>query len=192
MSNRVLIVSVALAAFACEKQHEKAPPPPPTTTAPVAAAQPHGAASQPAGQPAAAAPAGDPVQGEIRLPANVGADAVKETDILFITARQRMEGGKAGMIVAVQRHAKPTFPFKFTLSASDVMIQGTPFTGPFVIRAALDDDGDALTRNAKHDLIAETADAVNPGQTGLVINLAPVTEVPTPGAAAPPSQPAQK
>ena len=192
MPNRVVLVLVcSWAVLACQNKTEKAPPPPPST--PAVAVPPRGPASQPAA--AAPAAAGEPIQGEIRLPEGAAKDAVKDTDILFITARQRMEGGQAGSIVAVQRHQKPTFPFTFTLGAKDVMIQGTPFVGPLMIRVALDEDGDALTPNPKHDLIAETGAAVNPGQTGLVLTLAAVPEVPPQGApaSAPPgSQPAQK
>ncbi len=190
MPNRVLLVLVcSWALLACQNKTEKAPPPPPST--PAAAIPPRGPASQPAAA-APAAPSGDPIEGEIRLPAGAAKDAVKDTDILFITARQRMEGGQAGGIVAVQRHQKPTFPFTFKIGASDVMIQGTPFVGPLMIRVALDEDGDALTRNPKHDMIAETGAALNPGQTGLVLTLAPVAEVPPPVSAPPGSQPAQK
>jgi len=190
MPNRVLLVLVcSWALLACQNKTEKAPPPPPST--PAAAIPPRGPASQPAAA-APAAPSGDPIEGEIRLPAGAAKDAVKDTDILFITARQRMEGGQAGGIVAVQRHQKPTFPFTFKIGASDVMIQGTPFVGPLMIRVALDEDGDALTRNPKHDMIAETGAALNPGKTGLVLTLAPVAEVPPPVSAPPGSQPAQK
>ena len=61
-------------------------------------------------------------------------------------ARESQGGGRAGRLVAVQRHGKVTFPKRYELSAKDAMMPGVPFTGPFVVYARLDRDGDPMTK----------------------------------------------
>lgn len=136
----------------------KSPPPHGEMQAP-----PHGQ------QPAQAAhndvPDAPPFGGEIKLGAGLGKDAVKPSDVLFVIARQSM-GGQPGQIIATQRHTPVTLPMKFTMSKRDTMVEGIPFTGPWIVTVRLDRDGDPMTKD-ENDLYASSNGEVKGGQTDL-------------------------
>jgi hypothetical protein len=191
-----LLASLALVTFACSKGSD-APPPAVTTTAPPAAAA-SAPSSQPSSAPAAAAePQGAPFTGEVALGEGVTAADVKPTDVLFIMARESAGGGP-GRLVAVQRHADVQLPKAFTVAPTDVMVPGMPFTGPFVVMARLDRDGDPMTRG-QDDLYGTFEGPVMAGQGAVKLTLKKGTEkdfappggapVPAPGGA-PASMPA--
>ena len=67
------------------------------------------------------------------------ASKAANTAALFIIARS-FEGGPP---IAVQRHALPSFPFRFSLTVKDSMLGNEFFKGPVRIIARLDSDGSA-------------------------------------------------
>src|SRR5262245_12725955 len=133
-------------------------------------------AQQPASQPAeggggeqAAGPEVPPFSGEVKLGDGINADAVKPSDVLFVIARQSV-GGQPGPIVATTRHTPVKLPMKFTIGPNDRMVQGMPFTGPFIVTARLDRDGDPMTKD-ENDLYA-SAGEVKGGQSDVALTLA--------------------
>jgi cytochrome c-type biogenesis protein CcmH len=62
------------------------------------------------------------------------------SDVLYIIARNH----ETNAVAAVRREEKVRFPYAFTISASDAMVEGTPFTGPFDLTARLSRTGDAV------------------------------------------------
>lgn len=149
-----------------------------------AASQPHGEMKSPHGDMKApphgemqapphgeqAAPHGDvpdapPFGGEIKLGPGLTKDAVKPSDVLFVIARQSM-GGQPGQIIATQRHTPVTLPMKFTMSKQNTMVEGIPFTGPWIVTVRLDRDGDPMTKD-ENDLYASSNGEVKGGQMDL-------------------------
>lgn len=188
-----LFAAALLAASAC-KQETKAPPP----------AAPPAAKKAPASQPAVqgsmphakieAGPPGEPLSGLVKLGEGVKADAVKPTDVLFVMARESQGDNLAGRLVAVQRYSGLKFPKRWELGPTNVMVPGIPFTGPFIVTARLDRDGDPMTRG-KDDLYATIPTPVITGADGAHLILkagAPGTMKAPPGAKAPPKGPAPK
>ena len=92
------------------------------------------------------------------------AGRLQPTDVLYLIARSTRTGG----VVAVRREDGVQFPFAFTLGAADVMVQGTPFEGPFDVTARLSKTGDALA--AKGDLEG-SAGGVAVGSSKVAITL---------------------
>ena len=190
------VVATTLAApLACSR------PNPPTTAAsqPTTAAAPAPApASQPAAAPAAAPEATQegPITGQLKLATGIEGN-IRPTDVMFVMARQYVEGGAPGMLVAVQRYENVKLPLDFKLGPENVMVQGTPFTGPFVIQARLDRDGDAMSKGPD-DLYAQTTQPIAGGTSALALELS--STPPTPagqpaggahgGAGLPPGHPA--
>ncbi|MEQ9496829.1 MAG: hypothetical protein RIT81_08220 [Deltaproteobacteria bacterium] len=179
-------------AFAC-KQETKAPPAAAQAKAP-AASQPanagSGAASSPHGK-IEAGPAGAPFSGLVKLGEGLSPDDVKPTDVLFVMARESQGGGLAGRLVAVQRFAPVQLPKAYELGPGNVMVPGIPFTGPFIVTARLDRDGDPMTRG-EDDLYATIPEPVKTGTEGqhLVLKKGIAKPVPAPpGAKAPPKMP---
>lgn len=137
------------------------------------------------------APPGTPFSGLIKLADGLTEDVLKPTDVLFIMARESQGGGKAGRLVAVKRLGLSKYPLRYEMSAKDVMVPGIPFTGPFIIMARLDRDGDPMTRG-EDDLYAAVAQPVLPGQEGVHLVLkkgAPKTMKAPPGVKAPTQAP---
>ncbi len=64
--------------------------------------------------------------------------------VLFIIAKST--SGAGGPPLAVKRIASPKFPVAYSLSAQDVMMQGTPFSGKVFLSARLDKDGNPTTK----------------------------------------------
>lgn len=191
---RTALVALGVTVGACNKSDATpaaaVPPPPALPTAAQPASQPAMAASQPAAaasQPAAAAsqPAaqGAPFSGEVRLADGVGADLIKPTDVLFLMARECMgDCTKPGRLVAVQRLEKLKLPVPYTMGPEHVMMAGTPFTGPFLVQARVDRDGDAMTKGPD-DLYAEVTTGVTPGQAGVVLAVGKLATPPAPAPA---------
>ncbi len=163
-----------------------------------------GASSAPATPPAAKsgnphggfdkAPPGTPFSGLVKLADGLGEDDLKSTDVLFIMARESQGGGRAGRLVAVKRLGLSKYPLRYEMSAKDVMVPGIPFTGPFIIMARLDRDGDPMTRG-EDDLYASVAQPVKPGQEGVHLVLkkgAPKTMKAPAGVKAPTRAPGRK
>ncbi len=143
-------------------------------------------------QPARAAATGKPFKGSVRLDAGLGPTDVKATDVLFIMARQGPKGPTQGRLVGVQRHAKVQFPLEYEMSQKNLMIPGLPFTGPFVVSARLDRDGNPMTR-AQDDLYAEFSGDVKAGQASVDLVLkkkGPETATPSSRPSGAVSQPA--
>lgn len=133
--------------------------------------EPSAAPMQARPEPALAV-APDPAQqitGQLRLgdgvrnPAAAGSGAA-----LFLIAR----GPGAGPPVAVKRLPPGPFPMPFAIGPEDVMIQGRPFQGPLQLSARVDLDANATTRTPG-DLIAEHAEPLAPGASGVSLVLAP-------------------
>jgi len=58
----------------------------------------------------------------------------------------------------------------FEIGPADEMIQGRPWVGPIALSARADADGNPLTRG-DGDATAELAQPVQPGATGIVLQL---------------------
>jgi cytochrome c-type biogenesis protein CcmH len=85
---------------------------------------------------------------------------------LFIIARPAGAGG--GPPLAVKKIAQPIFPFSYSISAENVMIQGTPFTGKVNLTVRLDKDGNPTTRTPG-DLIGNHREPVEVGSENVDI-----------------------
>jgi cytochrome c-type biogenesis protein CcmH len=101
-------------------------------------------APKPAPPGAQSAPAaGEKIEGVVdvdpKLKSKIDGQAV-----LFIIARST--SGAGGPPLAVKRIASPKFPVAYSLSAQDVMMQGTSFSGKIFLSARLDKDGNPTTR----------------------------------------------
>jgi hypothetical protein len=130
------------------------------TAAPVARSAPEG--------PSTSAPEGASVSGTVSVAPAFGG-RVAPTDVLYLIARN----ARTGAVVAVRREDGVRFPFAFGLGPGDVMVQGTPFEGPFDITARLSKSGDAVA--AKGD-IEGGARGVAVGTRGVAITLERVRE----------------
>lgn len=185
---RTTLVALGLTVGACNKTDATpaaaVPPPPSLPTAAQPASQPAMAASQPAAaasQPAAAA--GPPFTGEVRLADGVSADLIKPTDVLFLMARECMgDCTKPGRLVAVQRLEKLKLPVAYSMGPEHVMMAGTPFSGPLLVQARVDRDGDAMTKGPD-DLYAEVTTGVMPGQANVVLAVGKLATPPAPAPA---------
>ena len=118
------------------------------------------------GAPAPALAGGQPppgsVSGTLRLaPKLMGGPPF---GVLYIIARNHETNG----VVAVRREENVRFPHAFEISAADVMVEGTPFTGPFDVTARLSRSGDAVA--APGD-VEGFANKVAPGARGVSITL---------------------
>lgn len=95
------------------------------------------------------------------------ASQVKPTDVLFINVRP--EGVDRGPPVAAERHAASGFPISFDLGPEDSPMGGT-MAGKVTLSARIDQDGNAMTREAGA-LEAKVTLAV--GSSGVTLVLAP-------------------
>jgi hypothetical protein len=104
-----------------------------------------GNAKTPATKPASpSAPAGgEKIEGIVDVDPKLK-DKIDGQAVLFIIARS--SSGAGGPPLAVKRIASPKFPVAYSLSAQDVMMQGTSFTGKIFLSARLDKDGNPTTR----------------------------------------------
>lgn len=80
------------------------------------------------------------ISGQVTLAKGV---TLKPGGILFIFAKK--DGNP--MPAAVIRVPDPKLPHKFTMSAKDAMVPGTPFDGPFTITARFSPTGDVMDKS---------------------------------------------
>jgi hypothetical protein len=116
--------------------------------------------------PAPGPPPGDPaarVTGTIALASSLSA-RVTPRDVLYVIARN----AKTNAVVAVRREEGVRFPHTFTVSAADVMMEGSAFTGPFDITARVSRTGDAIP--GRGDLEG-TVKGIGVGQSGISITI---------------------
>ena len=109
---------------------------------------------------------GPTISGEIRLAQGEPPAGA----MLFVIARSA--GTRGGPPLAVLRVPEPRFPYAFKLSQANVMIPSLRFSGEMDLTARLDGDGNAMTKDAA-DLEGSAAAARKPGDSGVVITLAP-------------------
>jgi hypothetical protein len=183
--------SIALAALlsGCPAKKDSDRPSPNRPAPTPAASQPAEAASQPGGA-APSANAVPPFSGEVVLGGDVAKDKLKPTDVLFIIARESM-GGQPGRLIATQRHVDVKFPLHFEMTQKDLMVPGSAFSGPFIVNARLDRDGDPMTKSPD-DFYAVHEGEVKGGETNLKLELKTATMVPGAPPSQPQSQPAAK
>jgi hypothetical protein len=90
------------------------------------------------------------IRGTIRI-ADKLADKAQSGSTLFLVARTFVEGGgggSAGPVLAVQRYTTSTWPLSFELTQDNVMLAGMRLSGKVVLTARVDQDGDAMTKQA--------------------------------------------
>ena len=167
---RSVLLLVASLAAGCRAAPSPPPEPPPTVPASPGALRPMtsrdggGAASAGAGAASVVpAPHGAGVSGTVAVAPSL-ASRIQPSDVLYLIARSARTGG----VVAVRREDGVRFPFAFALDAADVMVQGTPFEGPFDVTARLSKTGDAVA--AKGDLEGSAA-GVALGSASVAITL---------------------
>jgi cytochrome c-type biogenesis protein CcmH len=91
----------------------------------------------------ASSAAGTQIQGTVDIKPKAKGK-IDDQAVLFIIARSSSSVG--GPPLAVKRIAKPKFPMPYSLSAQDVMMPGTPFSGKLFVSARLDQDGNPTTK----------------------------------------------
>jgi hypothetical protein len=117
------------------------------------------------GAPSLAAEGGEPIRGTLRVAPEL-AGKLPSGAVLFLIARR----GAAGPPLAVKRIEAPSFPLDFEIGPDDRMIASMPFTGPVLLTARLDSDGNATSRTPG-DLQGSAAEPVEPGASGVSITL---------------------
>ncbi|MGE4130959.1 MAG: hypothetical protein AB7F86_04940 [Bdellovibrionales bacterium] len=85
---------------------------------------------------------------------------------LFIFAKKPGAGGPPAAVLKVP---SPKFPLKFTLSAANAMMPGTPFDGPFVVTARFSATGDAMDKSGPQG--QDKRSDIKPGQHDIKIEL---------------------
>ena len=85
---------------------------------------------------------------------------------LFIFAKRFKS--KMPMPLAVLKVENPKFPYDFTLSENNKMIQSMPFEGPFTVTARISPSGSAMDKTGVE---SSTKKQVNIGDTNLKIEL---------------------
>ncbi len=204
---RSTLCALSLGAFLVACESKPAVPPPGKTPGAMPSGHP---TSMPSSAPAEKIPlkpgegvaAGKPFSGLIKLGEGVTEADLKGSDVLFIMARTSQGEGLAGSLVAVQRVMNAKYPLRYEMSAKDLMMPAVPFSGPFIVHARLDRDGDPMTRDA-NDLYGSFAGEVANGDEGVHMVLVKKTmdqiELKPPGGApssapapAPPAAPASQ
>jgi cytochrome c-type biogenesis protein CcmH len=176
MRGSCLLVLVALALAACDRNIEPYDPNEKVETPDLSKIFPEGAERSGDGpalrgaMPEPAAPATEPggaeaapLAGTIRITAAL-AERVPEGAVLFLIARS----GAGGPPTAVRRIPDPSFPLDFEIGPDDRMIASMPFAGPFQLTARVDADGNAMTRNPG-DLQGEAEGSFAPGEEDIEI-----------------------
>lgn len=131
----------------------------PGLSAPIVRSQP-GARSTAAPPPMRGAA---PIRGTLRL---ASGEAAGSDGVLFLIAR----GSEVGPPLAVKRLPVGPFPMAFDIGPTDVMVPGTPFTGPIQLTARVDSDGNPLTVEADA-LSGRLSTTVEPGASDLELVL---------------------
>jgi hypothetical protein len=179
---RILAATVALGVATGVACREAASPPPPGASPPAreGGLRPltsrDGPSSSRAGEEVPALPPGHPPLGSAG-PSAPGASVsgtvvvapglaarVHPADVLYLIARSAKTNG----VVAVRREEGLRFPFAFTITDADVMMEGTPFAGPFDVTARLSKTGDAIAGRGDIEGIAR---GVALGATNVTITL---------------------
>jgi cytochrome c-type biogenesis protein CcmH len=106
---------------------------------------------------------GHAVSGTIAIAASLR-DRQTPRSVLFVIARS----AGSGQILAVRKEEDVRFPFAFSISGADAMMEGTAFTGPFDLTARLSKTGDAMP--GKGD-VEGTAKGVAAGSKSVAITL---------------------
>lgn len=117
------------------------------------------------GAPPVVASEGEPIRGRLELAAELEGQ-VPRGGVLFLVAKSPAGGPP----VAVQRVPEPSFPLDFEIGPNDRMIEAIPFTGPLLLTARVDADGNATSREPG-DLSGAAAAPVEPGATGITIRI---------------------
>ncbi|MEB3197333.1 MAG: hypothetical protein VKP62_09030 [Candidatus Sericytochromatia bacterium] len=107
------------------------------------------------------------VSGTVRL-APDAVVKVGESDALFLTAR--LAGSEVGPPMAVVKLLGVRFPQSFALGQDDVLMPGSWFRGPVVIRAILRRSG-FIDVASPGDLVGQTSAPVQAGESGVTIDL---------------------
>lgn len=89
--------------------------------------------------------------------------------VLFVYARQF--GLKAGPPTAVIRIANPKFPQSFQLSSENVMMPGTPFSGPFTLTAKFSPAGDAMQKSGAYIGFSADKQKIELGQSDIDLQI---------------------
>ncbi len=87
------------------------------------------------------------IRGSLNLADNVKAK-VPAGGTIFLIARALLPAGGPGPVLAAKRLTVGAWPQPFEMSASDVMISGMALSGKVVLGARVDQDGDAMTKQA--------------------------------------------
>ena len=175
-------LTFALVASVACKGSSPAPPPAPAAPASEGGLRPLTSRDGPASSPSLSPslpPGHPPLSGGSALPRSAeggpsvtGSVAVVPSlqsrvtpdDVLYVIARN----AKTNAVVAVRREQGIRFPHSFQISAADVMMEGTTFTGPFDITARISRTGDAIP--GKGDLEG-TVKGVTAGAQGVSITI---------------------
>jgi hypothetical protein len=170
MRGSLVLVLLALAGAACDRNIEPYDPNEKVATPDLSKIFPEAAERSGEGEalrgvmPEAAAPApeppggeAEPLAGSIRITPEL-AERVPQGAVLFLIART----GGGGPPTAVRRISDPSFPLDFEIGPDDRMIDALPFTGPFQLTARIDADGNAMSRNPG-DLQGDADGTFEPG-----------------------------
>lgn len=125
--------------------------------------EPGPAQGLPPGHPPIPAGQTGSVSGTI-APAAALAARIGPADTLFIIARS----SATRQILAVRKEQKPRFPFRFSVSGSDAMVEGSAFEGPVDVTARVSKSGDALPAGGD---LEGTAKGIDVGTTEVRIVL---------------------
>ncbi len=142
--------------------------PPGAAQAEKTAGAPQADRGEPPPPPGETATAGEPIRGSVSVAPALAA-RMPAGAVLFIVARR----GASGPPVAVKRVDSPQLPLAFEIGPDDRMIAAVPFSGPLLLSARLDGDGNATTRTAG-DLQGAAAAPVDPGAHDVEIVLGEV------------------
>lgn len=104
-----------------------------------------------------------PIRGTLQL---AGGEAAGSDGVLFLIARS----SDVGPPLAVKRLPVGPFPMAFEIGPTDVMVPGTPFTGPIQLTARVDRDGNPVTVEAG-ELRGRLSTTVEPGANDLELVL---------------------
>jgi hypothetical protein len=142
------LVIAALLVTACGREPPRAPVAGREAPRGVPPVDPARMAAHPAGGAHGAPAMGDAstlVEGTIELGADVAA-TVKAGDVIFLTARPLDAAGAPGRTMAADRvEVGAAWPLRFQLTSAHRM-SDAPMTGPALVVARVDRDGEAMTR----------------------------------------------
>jgi hypothetical protein len=106
-----------------------------------------GRSEQPNPQNPAGVPSSEIIRGSLNLADSVKAK-VPAGGTIFLIARALSPSGGPGPVLAAKRLTVGVWPQPFELTANDVMLSGTSLQGKVILGARVDQDGDAMTKQA--------------------------------------------